>query len=122
MKKHIVMFVAILSCAVHLPSAHADEDIFKGYNADMRKPADARVTNIYSAWANNNAYLIIHKVKKGLVIDGAGDYADGKVHADGLGNIVVDKDAKINGPIINNPEIKNTTVVIKKDSSNKTRY
>ncbi len=121
MKKHVVMLCIISFCAIPLFSTHADdnEDIFRGYNSDIKKTAEAKANNLYSAWANNNAYLIIHKVKKGLVIDEAGDYADGKVHADGVGNIVVDKDAKINGPIINNIKIDNTTIVNNPNNSNK---
>ncbi len=122
MKKHLVIFAAIFSCVLPLSSVHADEDPMAGYNADIQKPADAKVYNINSAWAENNANLIEHGRKKGIVIKGAGDYANGKVHADGVGNVVVDKDARVRGPIINKTEIKNSTVVIKTDPYNKTRY
>lgn len=121
MKKHFIMFTMVLSCAVSLSSIHADEDIFKDYNTSINKPAEANSTNVYSAWAENMANLIGHGRKKGIVINGEGDYAGGKVHADGVGNVVVNRGARITGPIINKTEIKNSAVVIKQDSYNRTR-
>ena len=69
---------------------------------------------MYSAWGNNMGNLIKHGRKRGVVIDGEGDYAGGKIHADGLGNVEVKPGARINGPIINKVDTKNTTIVIQK--------
>lgn len=107
--------IALYSC---LWCAHAvraeEEDLFADYYKDTRKSADARVTNVYSAWGENMANLIKQNHRDGVVIDGKGEYADGKIHADGVGNVIVDKNANV-GPVINKTEIKNSTVVIKRD-------
>jgi len=90
----------------------AQEDIFADYKNDMRKPAESRAANVYRAWGDNMAVHIEKGVKDGIVIDGAGSYAGGKVNADGVGNVTVDKGANV-GPIINKTEIKNSPVIIR---------
>ena len=76
-----------------------------------------KTTEIYEAWGTNMAELIESGHKEGIVID-TENYSNGKVHADGVGNIVVDKNANT-GTIINNSEIKNSTVIIIKDKKNR---
>ena len=121
MKKHPTIPAALLACLLPLSAVHAEEDIYADYNADVRKPADAKANKVYSAWANNMAYQIEHGNKDGVVINGEGDYADGKVHADGVGNVKVDKNANV-GPIVNKTEIENSTVIIQKDEKKRSRW
>lgn len=110
----VIALASFFSCAM----AHADENIFGDYNKDIQKPAEANATNVYNAWGDNMANLIESGYRDGVVIDGEGEYAGGKVRADGVGNVVVDKNANI-GPIINKTEIKDSTVIIKRDSTKK---
>ena len=123
MKKYFFIQAAVLFCVLcpFLSTAIAEEDLFGEYRADMRKDADAKDTNVYKAYGENMANLIESGRKEGIVITGEGEWADGKVHADGAGNVVVDKDANVKGPIINKTKIENTTVIIK-DSSNRSKY
>lgn len=108
----IILFFIILQPG----SVFAGEDCFAAYQSDLEKEAGAKVTSVYDAWGNNMANMIKSGHKSGIVIDSAGDYADGKIHVDGLGNVVVDKNANV-GPIINQSEINNTTVIM-----NRKRY
>ena len=113
--------VAVFAVAVSAAHASADEDIFADYNAAMQKPAEANATNVYNAWGDNMANMIESGYRDGVVIRGEGEYAGGKVHADGVGNVVVDRHANV-GPIVNKPKIENSTVVIKKDPTKPTKY
>ena len=109
--KYILMF--IVTYILMTPNvSKADEDIFADYKNDMRKPAESRAANVYRAWGDNMAVHIEKGVKDGIVIDGAGSYGGGKVTADGVGNVTVDKGANV-GPIINKTEIKNAPVIIR---------
>ncbi|WP_206214262.1 hypothetical protein [Desulfovibrio sp. ZJ369] len=107
-KMAIVVVFSLIGTGVSV----AEEDIFADYKNDMRKPAESRATNVYKAWGDNMAAHIEKGVKSGIVIDGAGSYGGGKVRADGVGNVTVDKGANV-GPIINKTEIKNSPVIIR---------
>lgn len=122
MKEYTIILISAFFIVTFINISNAeDDDIFSEYNSAIQKHADAQNTNVYSAWGNNMSNLGEHGRKKNvLVIKGEGDYANGKVHADGLGNVLVKQGAKINGPIINKTDLKNTTVIIQ-DSTNRKR-
>ena len=86
-----------------------EEDIFANYNANLQNSAKAK--EVAKAWGNNMATLIKPGRRSGVVIDGKDEYAKGKVHADGLGSVVVDKNARVVGPIINKTEQKSSVVI-----------
>lgn len=109
--KYISILLFVVVQTVFPLAANAEEDIFADYNKDMSKPADANVVGVYDAWGNNMAHRIKNGYSEGVVIDGAGDYADGKVHVDGMGNVVIDKNANV-GPVINQTDLNNSTVII----------
>ncbi|WP_458400162.1 hypothetical protein [Mailhella sp.] len=89
-------------------------DLFADYNSQINSEADAKAVNVFEAWAGNMEYLIRHKVKDGIVVDGAAD--TDQYTSDGLGNITIKEGAKVD-TIINNQRIENTTVIIdNKDS------
>lgn len=111
MKKKYFLSVFIIVCSRYCLAFAADEDPFAAYHSDIRKEADAKVISVYDAWSNNMTERIRNGYSDGIVIDEEGDYAGGKVHADGLGNVVVDKDAIV-GPIINNTDVNNTTIIM----------
>ena len=123
MKQYFIRPAIVLCGMLFLASsaALAEDDLFGEYRADMRKDADATAANVYNAYGENMAELIKSGRREGIVVTGEGEWADGKVRADGAGNVVVDKDANIKGPIINKTKIENTTVIIK-DSSNRSKY
>ena len=106
--------LAFLSLFSSFSFADENKNIFADYTSDIRKPADAKANNVYNAWGDNMANLIESGYRDGVVVTGEGDYAKGKVRADGAGNIVVDKYANV-GPIINKPNFSNTNIVIRKD-------
>lgn len=89
----------------------AEEDIFADYNKSVQKPADAKANNVYQAWGENMANMINSGYRDGVVVDGEGSYAGGKVRADGVGNVVVDKNANV-GPVINRTDVNNSTIII----------
>lgn len=104
----IMIFVLLSSTAV---SVSAEEDPLAEYQQEINKPADADVINVYDAWGNNMVHRIKRGYADGVVVDGAGEYADGKVKVDGLGNVAIDKGANV-GPVINQTEINNSNVII----------
>lgn len=110
------MVVAVIFCLLPaVPAQAADDDLFKDYNAAIQKPAEANATNVYNAYADNLANMIESGYRDGVVIKGEGSYAGGKVHADGVGNIMVGRGANV-GPIVNQTKLQNSTVVIKMDA------
>ncbi|WP_165071834.1 hypothetical protein [Desulfovibrio sp. ZJ200] len=115
----ILKIIMWLCCCICSPSAliYAEENPHLDYMADINTPANAKTNSLYEAWGENMAELIESGRKEGIIIDNE-NYSDGKVHADGAGNIVVDKNANT-GAIINNSEIKNSTVIIIKDKKNR---
>lgn len=113
----LFFFFIILFSNSNTSFADDDKDIFSDYHTDIQKPADAKATNVYNAWGDNMAKLIESGYRDGVVIDGPGEYAGGKVYADGAGNVIVRKDAHV-GPIINKPKFENTNIIIKRDSNN----
>lgn len=92
----------------------AEEDIFADYNKSVQKPADAKVTNVYEAWGENMANMINSGYRDGVVVDGPGEYGNGKIRADGVGNVLIDKNANV-GPVINQTDVKNSTIVIQQN-------
>ncbi len=110
MNKLFYILCGVLFAFSPLP-VQAEDDPYAEYLSDIRKEADAQVKSVYNAWGNNMAYRISNGLADGIVIEGEGDYADGKIHADGVGNVVIDKDAIV-GPIINRTDISNTTVIM----------
>ena len=116
LKYYIITILSLCYCSIPY-FAYAEENPHAEYMYDIRTPANAKTTEIYEAWGTNMAELIESGHKEGIVID-TENYSNGKVHADGVGNIVVDKNANT-GTIINNSEIKNSTVIIIKDKKNR---
>ncbi|MDD6181081.1 MAG: hypothetical protein PUB01_03280 [Desulfovibrionaceae bacterium] len=96
----------------------ADELGMSDYLRDLNKPAEAHATKVADAWSDNMAYRIEHGMADGVVVDGKTNKKG--VIADGVGNIVIKKGAKV-GPVINNTKINNSTVIIKNNSKD-TRY
>ena len=116
LKLKIIMYIC---CCICLPSRliYAEENPHLDYMADINTPANAKTNSLYEAWGENMAELIESGRKEGIIIDNE-NYYNGKVQADGVGNIVVDKNANT-GAIINNSEIKNSTVIIMKDKKSR---
>lgn len=110
MNKYVVCTAVLFSLLSPVASPANDEDPFGDYLHDINKPAEANAINVYQAWGNNMAHRIKNGYSDGIVIDGPGEYANGAIKVDGLGNVVVDEDAIV-GPIINNTELRNTTVI-----------
>ena len=54
--------------------------------------------------------LIQNGMRDGVVIDGAGSYANGRIRADGVGNINVQRGANV-GSIINKTDLNNSILV-----------
>lgn len=103
------LFVSSLLLSANPVFAEDEKDIFADYNADIRKSADAKASNVYNAWGENMANLISSGLRDGIVVDGAGSYANGKVQADGVGNINVAKGANV-GTLINKTTLKNSII------------
>jgi len=91
----------------------AEENPHSDYMVDINTPANSNTNSLYEAWGENMSELIESGRKEGIIIDNE-NYSGGKVHVDGVGNIVVDKNANT-GAIVNNSEIKNSTIIIMKD-------
>ena len=85
-------------------TVYAEENPHLDYMADINTPANAKTNSLYEAWGENMSELIESGRREGIIIDNE-NYTDGKVHVDGVGNIVVDKNANT-GAIVNNSEIK----------------
>lgn len=118
----VTLFIALFSLFNTSTTLADDEkDIFADYNTDMRKHADAKAENVYNAWGDNMANLIQSGYRDGVVIEGEGSYKDGKIRADGAGNVVVDKFTNV-GSIVNKPKFQNTTVIFKGDSKNNSDF
>ena len=113
----IINWVTFISAFMAFHCAHAAPpapDLFAGYNEQINSEADAKAVNVYDAWANNMEYLIRHKVKDGIVVDGAAD--TDQYASDGLGNITVKEGAKV-GTIINKQNIEDSIVIINNKNS-----
>lgn len=110
MKTYSFIMTFVLMCC-YAGSASAEEDPLAEYQQEINKPADANTINIYDAWGNNMAHRIKNGYAEGVVVDGEGEYAGGKVRVDGLGNVTVDKGANV-GPIINQTDINNSNIII----------
>lgn len=106
------IFCLCVSCLPFLasPAFSEEKDIFADYNADINKHADAKASSVYNAWGENMANMIQSGYRDGVVINGAGSYAGGKVQANGVGNINVARGANM-GPIINNTKLDGSTIV-----------
>ena len=116
MKVATLFFTIVCFFVVLCPLANAeDEDIFADYNKAMRKTAESNTTNVYNAYGDNMANMIESGYRDGIVVKGSGSFAGGKVKADGLGNVFVDKHANV-GPVINKSKIQNSTVILKNDA------
>lgn len=116
MKKATISFIIICSGLFFSSPVYAeDEDIFADYTKDMRKNAKSNATNVYNAYGDNMANMIESGYRDGVVVKGEGSYAGGKVKADGVGNVFVDKHANV-GPVINKSKIQNSTVIFKNNS------
>ena len=89
--------------------SYADEDPYtsalQGYQSDRLTKADAHAINIYDSWSDNMAHLIVSGNRPGKVID--------PNDPSGTGNLVIEKGAKINGPVIYKPTIKDTITIVK---------
>ena len=76
--------------------SYADEDPYtsalQGYQSDRLTKADAHAINIYDSWSDNMAHLIESGNRPGKVID--------PNDPSGTGNLVIEKGAKMNGPVI----------------------
>ncbi len=114
-KIRLVLPIAFAAAAIFCNTGNAaadDEDIFAEYNKTIQKPADAKVTNVYDSWGENMANMIESGYRDGVVIESQGSYANGKIRVDGVGNVLVDKNANV-GTIINKMGIDNSNIVIK---------
>lgn len=130
MKRLVTVFAvsAALLCLALASASHAALNRNPGANskfgpalkkrqANLLKMPDPQATNMYSAWGANMANMIEHGVKEGVVVKKEGEYADGKIKVDGVGNVAVEDGARVNGPIINMMEIESgTTVIIQEES------
>lgn len=106
MRASLPISAALVLCAAL--SAQAADDYaasMQSYNKAVNSTADAHAVSVYSAWADDMERQITSGRRKGKVI--GGDVADPL----GIGNVVIEKGAKIAGPIIVKPEVKNSTVI-----------
>lgn len=108
MKQHIILFVFFLFFGVHV--AYADDLELNAYARDINSPADANAVRMYDAWAENLGYRIEHGLSDGIVVDEEKETDD--YVSDGVGNVIVKDGANV-GPIINQTDLSNTTVIIR---------
>jgi len=105
--KNIIFLTAALCFIFQAPPSYADEDPYAAamgsYNGTRVKKADAHATKVYGAWAEDMANQIKSGRKQGRVYDGE--------DASGIGNITIERGARVNGPVIVKPEIKDSTVI-----------
>lgn len=126
-KLAIVIVVSAVVLCLSLPVAgHAagrNPASNSGYNAamqkrqtEMQKMPEAHTTASYRAYGKNIANLAERRATRGIaVIDGPGEYADGQVKVDGVGNVVVAEGAR-NIQIFNQMELEDTTVIMQESS------
>lgn len=107
-----IYFACILTVGSFSSVLAADENIFGDYAKDLNKEAEAKSTNVYNAWGDNMANMIEKGARDGVVINGSGSYAGGKIKSDGLGNIAIERGANV-GPVINKTTIKDSTVIFR---------
>lgn len=106
-----VLFVCALLIGTFSPVKAADEDLFGDYRKDLAKDAEAKSVNVYNAWGDNMANLIESGAREGVVIDGSGSYAGGKIKSDSVGNVQIDRYANV-GPVINKTTLNNTLLIM----------
>ena len=116
MNKIIIYFI-LIALFLSARTVYAEENPHLDYMADINTPANAKTNSLYEAWGENMSELIESGRREGIIIDNE-NYTDGKVHVDGVGNIVVDKNANT-GAIVNNSEIKNSTIIMIKDKKSR---
>jgi len=104
-----IIFVVVIMGLSGLPSfVHAELDYsstIQNYTKERNSKADAQTISVYGAWSEDMINQIESGRRDGIVVKG--DDADQW----GIGNVIIDKNAVVNGPIIVKPEIENSTVI-----------
>lgn len=107
-----VSYVMLFSFSLFNAPVYAAEDLFKAHKKAMSKEGKATTTSVYGAWGKNMGNMIKQGMRTGVVVEnGASSSKD--VIADGVGNIKVEKGARVRGPIINNTDLSNSTVIVR---------
>lgn len=112
-----IIFVLLSIYCMELQPAivMADDDpyatIMGGYTKERTSKADAHALQIYDAWADDMTNQIKSGKRKGLIID--------SVDPEGIGNVTIEKGARVTGPIIVKPEIDNSTVIFRSDKTSR---
>lgn len=101
----LFLFIANDCLAVDFP------DPLKGYKGQIKEQdTNAQHGMIYEAWGNNMANRIVSGKAHGVVVDNNG-VVHGEATVTGAGNMIVERGAKVNGPIINLSTNRDATVV-----------
>lgn len=105
--KNIILLAVVLCIFIQVVPSYADEDPYAAamgnYSGTRTQKSDAHATKVYGAWAEDMANQIKSGKKQGRVYEGE--------DATGIGNITIERGAKVNGPVIVKPEVKNSTVI-----------
>ncbi len=113
--KAIFALLSLCVMALQPAIAAADDDpyaaMMQNYTKERTGKADAHALGVYDAWADDMTHQIESGKRKGLVVD--------SVDPSGIGNVTIEKGAKITGPIIVKPEIDNSTVIFKSDKTSR---
>ena len=106
--KTIFLLFSLCVMALQPAIATADDDpyaaIMGGYTKERTSKADAHALQVYDAWADDMANQIKRGKRKGLIID--------SIDPEGIGNVTIEKGARVTGPVIVKPEIKDSTVIL----------
>ena len=99
----------VVLCLAGAGNAFAAQDMFKEHNKAMNSKADAQSTAVLGVYGNNMGKRIESGKAKGVLVkDGKSNNENVKVS--GVGNVVVEKDAKITGPVIIKNDYSNAKV------------
>ena len=106
--KTIVVLLSLCCMALQPAIVMADDDPYAAamgnYTKDRTSKADAHALQVYDAWADDMTNQIKRGNRKGLIVD--------SIDPDGIGNMTIEKGARVTGPVIVKPEIKDSTVIL----------
>lgn len=113
--KAIFLLISLCFLVFQPAIVAADDDpyaaVMQGYTKDRTSKADAHALQVYDAWADDMTRQIESGKRKGRIVD--------SIDPSGIGNVTIEKGAKITGPIIVKPEIDNSTVILRSDKTSR---
>lgn len=105
--KTVFLLFSLFCLALQPVIAAADDDPYAAamgnYTKERTSKADAHALQVYDAWADDMTNQIKSGKRKGILVD--------SLDPDGIGNVTIEKGARVTGPIIVKPEIDNSTVI-----------